>query len=875
MNFYIERVTVRDFKQFTGDFVVDNLQPGLNIFTGYNESGKSTLVQAIRTVFLERYKTSSLDIAPDTKPSAQPSIEVVFHINGQQMVLAKQFLKSPRCDLKTGTEHLTGDEAEERLAELLGFTRAKTGALRAEQAGIPGLLWVRQGEAHQVHDASGHAASYLRDALAQLSGGQVSGGEDLLISQVEKALGEFLTDKQRRPTGPLLEVMNRVTQLEKRRDELQVQRNDYEADLANLTTQQALYAEAERLRAWQKLEAKALEAQARADEVKKLEQKRAGLEQTLALAQVELSWLQDQEKAALEAETLVDTQRRELANARTALDEADAAYVVAQSQVTEAQSAHELANKALQLANDAVTAAELISQSGLLQEQVTRLEKAVAAGQQASLAYQQATRDAAAAEIDQAKLKRLRSIEKDLVPLRAKKEAASTRIDYRLNNPVTVDGEPVTGIGVLLVESPKIIGLPGLGEMTITPGTSNIEDLTAKLEALDAEQRQLLHALAVQSLGEAEERLEHWKSLTAQVTTEKQRLELYAPQGLEALQAELTQASTRLASVQERVKALPDVSDALPIDVAKRQAAQTLHQSKLAQAALTEAAEKKSAGRLNVESLEETLARHEARLADPVFIAERAARQTTLVEKRSEVNVLTAQIDATNRDIAVAAKDDPASEAERLRTSAKHAQEEQQDRENRILKLRARLEALGAQGVGEALAQTEAELEQAERRKEELTSHAKALELLLNLLTEERDAAVRELRAPLTQRLEHYYKWVFPNARVKLTDNLGPVELVRGDHANRLEVLSGGTCEQIGILTRLAYADMLADANRPTMVILDDATGYSDPIRLAALKRALLDAATRHQIFVLSCEPHKWEDLGVKRRSLEDLRAAA
>jgi hypothetical protein len=60
---------------------------------------------------------------------------------------------------------------------------------------------------------------------------------------------------------------------------------------------------------------------------------------------------------------------------------------------------------------------------------------------------------------------------------------------------------------------------------------------------------------------------------------------------------------------------------------------------------------------------------------------------------------------------------------------------------------------------------------------------------------------------------------------------------------------------------------MFAGANRPTMIILDDATSYSAPIRLAALKRALLDAATRHQIFVL-----RGKNFQLRRSSRSGLR---
>jgi uncharacterized protein YhaN len=85
--------------------------------------------------------------------------------------------------------------------------------------------------------------------------------------------------------------------------------------------------------------------------------------------------------------------------------------------------------------------------------------------------------------------------------------------------------------------------------------------------------------------------------------------------------------------------------------------------------------------------------------------------------------------------------------------------------------------------------------------------------------------------------------------------------------------LSFGAREQMGIISRLAYAGLLRDAGRPTLIILDDALVHCDEERLAQMKRVLFDAATRHQILLFTCHPTKWRDLGVGARSLEAIRS--
>ena len=77
-----------------------------------------------------------------------------------------------------------------------------------------------------------------------------------------------------------------------------------------------------------------------------------------------------------------------------------------------------------------------------------------------------------------------------------------------------------------------------------------------------------------------------------------------------------------------------------------------------------------------------------------------------------------------------------------------------------------------------------------------------------------------------------------------------------------------GAREQMGVVARFAYADLLKEAGKPTLLILDDALVHTDADRLAQMKRVLYDAATRHQILLFSCHPEAWRDLGVAARTL-------
>jgi len=872
----LESIAIQEFKQFTGRLVVDDLQPGLNLFTGPNEAGKSTIAEAVRAVFLERYKASHLkDLLPWGKASGQPSVEVTFDLDGTSCKLSKQFVSRQRCELWIGQSVFSEDEAEDKLAALLGFSRAARGPLKAENAGVPGLLWVQQGGTQEMRDSTGHAAQYLRDALSQLSGSRESAGEDALIAAVQRELRQLLTARTQKSTGPLAEAEQALAALLVQRDELEQQREQFEENIARLAALQEAFDDTQRKRPWELHEQKAVQAQQRADAAAELERSVQQLAQSLQVSEAELALSLQQEQGAAELEAAVARERQQLDAARANVSAVQTEHDRAAASVARFEQAFADANRALELANAAVSAADLRSQIGLHRAESERLEAAIADAGKANDAVLEAARAAASLEIDAVKLKRLQSLDAELTVLRARTEAAMTRIEYRLNGAITVGEAQVSGAGVLRLDEEKLIGLGALGELRVIPGVSDLPARLSELASLEAGHAQLLQALGVASLGEAEARHEQWKALVAQQKSQAKILEVHAPQGIDALRAALASTSARWQASNERLALLPDVSAAPPLDEARRNAEIARDAWEAARKLLAQSAEKRSTATATTESLAAQLQRKEAQLNDEAFRRNRAQWQTKMIEQRVQVDALTKQREGRERELEAARLDDPAAEAKRYRASAELARGEQHERQVRIAQLRSQLETVGASGLGERLAAVRARVEQATRRKDELSLRASALSLLDEVLVDERDAAVAQLRAPLTERLGHYLRRIFPQSTIALGDDLSPATLDRYGRADTLDALSFGTREQLGILTRLAYADLLKASGRPTLLMLDDAAVHTDAARRDAIKRALIDAATRHQILVFTCHPELWDDLGVRQRAIDDLKAAA
>ena len=150
---------------------------------------------------------------------------------------------------------------------------------------------------------------------------------------------------------------------------------------------------------------------------------------------------------------------------------------------------------------------------------------------------------------------------------------------------------------------------------------------------------------------------------------------------------------------------------------------------------------------------------------------------------------------------------------------------------------------------------------------------AETLRLLLDCLTEaERQTRERYL-APITRRISPYLAGLFPGATIVCDDDLRITSLSRdGQMAQSFDRLSDGTQEQIAVLARLAFAELLLDQGKPAMVILDDALAYSDDERMERMFDTLIAAARRMQILVLTCRENLYARSGGHQLRLEAMR---
>lgn len=883
-NMQLTRLHVEQLRQFRNAYVLDGLTPGLNIFSGPNEAGKSTLVRAIRAVFFERHRSTSVeDLRPWGDSAACPTVEIDFNFNGQSCQLTKSFFTKKRCNLRVGTQAMEGVDAEDYLANLFGFAFAGKGASKAEHWGIPGLLWVEQGSGQEL-DVS-HARDHLHTALGSQTQGGVANslaatGGDELLARLQAQRSELLTQAGK-PRAAYAEVGEQVEQLQQKLSGLELQINRYQQQVDELARlrQQHLVDAIEK--PWDAMQTQLDAALTKKTELDTLKQRLdadnstlAQLKQTKVLLLSQIAAFESQEKSARDRE-------QESQRAQAQLESAESAAKLARQQAEKVQKRAQGAREALRLARQEALRDTLISQRKDATAAASRLQQNLERAEEEEAKLLKLRADAAAEQVTKKEVAKLLECDQAVREANIKLQAVATRVRFELLDGVQVEAvgsgksQELTGQSELLLHSETILNLPGVGSLRISPGGEDLSELDRQHRDAVQTLVDTLQGLGVLDLAAAQQRLQDVNDLTAQIKLAEQLLRSLAPQGLAELQTERDAALVKMKQSQDALERLPAPPDepAQALDTAELEqeaadAAEKANSDDAREADLAYATAKSRAEQAAVE-----LATAKAHLSDPARADKQTQCHQDLASNQDEQRALQERIDGADAQLQQANPELVAQDILRLKLSLQRILEDHKKRHESILLLQNTLELAGAQGLEEQQQEVSGDLSRARKRQSELARRAAALDLLCEMLEAKRHATLQRLQAPLLQRLQHYLQLLFPGSRMELDEGLSPQTLIRNLASGQTEVgsvdaLSFGAREQLRLISRFAYADLLAAAGKPTLLILDDALVHSDDERLAQMKRVIFDASQRHQVLLFTCHPNVWRDVGASIREI-------
>lgn len=895
----LRSLSVNQFRKFTAPTRLENLGDGLNLVIGPNEMGKSTLLAALRAVLFERHGSRAGVIRSfrNDRSGNAPVVEARFEIDGGEYTIAKRFLSSPyaRLECPDGVT-LEGGGAEAELRELLGFSESGARGADDESVGMWGLLWVQQGRSFGAPELSDSARSNLGSALESEVGEVLGGRRGREMPQIiEQQLGEWLSAARRQPRGEYREALDERSALEEQLAELQLRRGELSETLTALEQAEQ---RAERLASGEQ----------DAWDHEQLQGARAALQREIELASriaeaettLELRRRTHDEALRTAAERTAQrdhlaTEEEALTRDRSALAEIEAADrdVIAQlEQLGERRRETADADARAQAAD--ARCRDIISAIGDAQ-QIERLAAARDTALEAEHQLSEARRQVEALAVTAELVERIRRQERRLQRTEAQIGAVATRISFDIPpdraDDITVDGALLAQLhGAVDAVEPLTIAIPERGRIVVQPNIENSGDLLRERAEATAALQAALGEAGAASLADAEAELRRRERLEGAMQLAQERLAGHAPQGVAALVDQLAGRRQRLDGLTAALEldALPPSADA----------------EADAQRAREELADARQAAQLARDAYDErdrSLAEHRQQLSDLRAAVRQADEQITRLRKELDLAVEEASDDQLAATIAGAARRVAEQEQvivelrrgrpenarelaeariERLERVIEQRRQDRSAVQAEISGLQQRLEVQEAAGIDEELALAERRREQTEARVARMERRIAVHELALGALQEaERQARERYL-APVRDRVRPYLQMLFPDAALDMDEDLQVTGISRtANHSESFELLSMGTQEQLAVLIRLAFAELLAEQGQPAAVILDDALVFSDDQRMQTMFDILNVAARRVQIIIFTCRGQLFEGLGAKRLELsvgdaEQLRSA-
>ncbi|MEH7829835.1 AAA family ATPase [Gemmobacter denitrificans] len=866
----LRSIELTNVRRFAGKRArLSGIGDGITVLSEPNEFGKSTFFDAIHAVFFERYGSRNAAIkALQPHAGGAPEAAVEVELPEGRFRIAKRWISKPQAQVLDATGRLIAqaDEAEAWIDRLMG------GGL----AGPSGLLWVRQGLMGLESDDKREKERDLtarRDLLSSVAGeiDLMTGGRrmDAVIDRVAEALAKLATATRRpKAGGEWARALDEAAALAAEEAVLRPRAERLSGDLARrtevnrtltrLTDPADAAARAQALTDAQAAHQAALAHQAQVTQA----------ETALRLARLDADRLR-QEIAA--AETLA----ARVAAAQTALAKADDAAAAARVRADDlgqrdraaTGAAEALAHQTcdlrsrLQAATRAETAQAAKAQAEDLQRRLDR-----ATGLQTSLDQTRAQR--ARITVTARMIEAADKAQSALDLARARAEAQAVTIEAR------PDGAPAMLNGAALPDGPVPIltvtdlTLPGFGSLRIDPVAARSGDGIAQAEQALA---RLLAEAQAESLPATRAQWAEAQRLEAEAKQAAALLAEVAPEGLDALRTALARAETLAADAPEATGDAASVAAALAQAEAAEQSARAA--TKAAHDLSVQAGEARAAAEANRASADRHLAAALSEAGDPATLAARIAdlkaREPALADAVTTAARALETLRAAAPDLATAE-----ARLTRAKGAVDQARAAEQKAREELASLNATIAALAEEGIEERLATIAGDRAEAEARAARYDSEVRALTRLKRALDEARTKARDAYFGPVLRELQPLLAILHPGAQLTIDDtSLLPATLTRNGQPEALEILSGGTREQVAILTRLAFARLFAASGRSVPVILDDALVHSDDDRIEAMFDALHRTARDQQILVLTCRQRAFAALGGERAevALEDI----
>ena len=855
----LRAIRVASVGPFADGVAIEDMSGGLDLLVAPNETGKSTIFRALSVLFRFSYTSAGKQTrALQPATGGSPLVEVEFDIEGRRWKLTKRWFseKFARLTDVSAGRTLRGADAEAEVAALMGGN--------VDRGRMTALLWVEQNKSVELPVADDETAP----VLARLVEGQIAeavgtGQARSVRALVRSRLDTMLTNTRGKSKANT-EYAKAEADVAQLRAKLSAAREQANAATERMQRLAVFRAEEQALADLSAVEARAQDVEKARQALKDAEDASRALETArLERVNAEQAYRAANDAAAAFSERLgIVARTGETLVARRSDHEALAALsAAAEAELAAARQGLSDAAEELRVAREARAAAEARRRRADQQRRRAAVASALAGAREA--VRDLATAEAGIVPIDAAAVRELEDVLAARDRLRAELGAAAPRVTFDLDptaaDRVRVEGRAVAADEVMQAEDEIEIAIAGIGRIRVSPGGgASLSALREKLGDLDGRASEILDGLAQPSLDVAKAVMRSTAECEAAAREARARLNAFAPGGLAVLEREASDLDATLGPDA------PHDHDEGPDDPAPYVDRMHAAEQRVVDAQQAEREAAARAGELDkqIAVLVAAIARDEqeaekvAGLLPPA--EERAAEGTRLVDlarlakDRLDEKVLTEGAWKSRA---------PSPDAlSGLDAAYRRAVDEGVRVAKRLEELRREMAALegallrdGETGSAALVGEVEAELQAAEARVQRFERECRALLLIDRVLTEVENENRDTLTRPVRTRLEAYAGRLMPGVEVLLGDVFAVSGINRWSRSEAPASLSMGTVEQLGLLSRLAYAKLLADQGVAVPVVFDDPLIHADDGRIEKMFDILAEAATHHQVVVLSC----------------------
>jgi DNA repair exonuclease SbcCD ATPase subunit len=888
---------------------VSNLpRTGVIVLHGPNQTGKSSLVQALRACLMDYSSTSTaLKSCYPRGSGEKPTVSVTF-ITGGTAYRIKKCFGSNKSELASRTstgnwkaETTSAAESHSRTCDFVGGDDSNKGLRQ--------LLWLTQAEFRlpdpRKFDAGVQAQ--LRGILGVLQ----TALDDRFIERVKKRWNVWYSGQ--RKEGKKHEVKDgcKLSERLKTLNETQRELNDSEGKFQELEglLRKTSELELRKLDFERQLGERTTELCKRQEELQR-SQTRIGARRLA----------EERHRSALSEQTAALEEQRQLSEAASRCDENDKAIDPAQKKVQElGKLVAQMEQKRDKLREELAKHREQQRGSRERADRISAKLKVLSLTEQLETARQDYGRAKEIADkidqierylaehptADEKTLKELKSNRELSAQLRADLKAASINLTTTPEAgaapaQLAIDGGPYRHVGQCdsgirqVVRRRAELHISGWGrvELSRDTGSGDVDQIEEDLRKCNEDFAAAVTPLGISAINPRAldlllERVAEHRLKNSERDNKKKDLGQHGPNAVEALRRKVLDLETQVADIPATA---PADAEALPsqgeeLEKLAKDLKQELESKDQVIATLdndeVEAERKLNEERPNETSARERLAGLKAKANSSREQLERL-RSDEQICKRVEdakhaLEESQSQLQKTQLTVEESTIDDRLTAAEEA-VSALKTQIEETTSKYDVIKGRL-LESEGLHARRSSLA---ARVDELTRLTESEALEKDAVDRLYELFEECREKQLGTLMGPIHDRLLNWMRvlGIGDYKEVRFSDAFLPDKLVRRDGTAEFTVdeESTGAQEQIGMLVRLALGTVLTSTKEPSVAILDDPLTHCDVGRLDKMRVILRRAAEGDpkltppagplQIIILTCHPEWFRD---ERATVVDL----